>query len=207
MSILPILQIGDVLVSSDIFTEKFCCDLEKCKGVCCVEGDAGAPVTLDEVGEIEKALDIVWSDLSASAQSVIDKQGVAYTDQEGDLVTSIVHGKNCVFTCYTSQESASEIDGGLPPGCCICALEKAYRAGKSKWCKPMSCALYPIRVKVFGGGLVGLNYNRWAICKDAVLKGEQLNIPVYKFLKGPLIQRFGEAWYTELCEVAEQFGY
>lgn len=71
----------------------------------------------------------------------------------------------------------------------------------------MSCALYPIRVKVFGGGLVGLNYNRWAICKDAVLKGEQLNIPVYKFLKGPLIQRFGEAWYTELCEVAEQFGY
>ena len=87
---MPILQIGDVLVSPDIFTEKFCCDLDACKGICCVEGDAGAPVTLDEIGAIEEALDVVWSDLNASSQSVIDQQGVAYTDEEGDLVTSIV---------------------------------------------------------------------------------------------------------------------
>ena len=86
----PILQVGDVLLSSEILTEKFCCDLSVCKGECCIEGDAGAPVTLDEVAEIEECLDTVWGDLSASAQSVIDKQGVAYTDQEGDLVTSIV---------------------------------------------------------------------------------------------------------------------
>ena len=96
----PILQVGDVLLSSEILTEKFCCDLSVCKGECCVEGDAGAPVTMEEIGEIEDCLDAVWGDLSASAQAVIDKQGVAYTDQEGDLVTSIVRGKDCVFTYY-----------------------------------------------------------------------------------------------------------
>ena len=96
----PILQVGQVLISSDILTEQFCCDLEQCKGVCCVEGDAGAPVTPDEIGELEASLDAVWPDLSASAQAVIDRQGVAYTDQEGDLVTSIVRGKDCVFTYY-----------------------------------------------------------------------------------------------------------
>ena len=89
----PIIQVGDVLLSSDILTEKFCCDLSVCKGECCVEGDAGAPVTLEEVAEIEDCLDVVWDDLSASAQAVIDKQGVAYVDSEADLVTSIVNGK------------------------------------------------------------------------------------------------------------------
>ncbi len=100
----PIIQVGDVLLSSDILTEKFCCDLSVCKGECCVEGDAGAPVTLEEVAEIEDCLDIVWDDLSASAQAVIDKQGVAYVDSEADLVTSIVNGKDCVFTYYGDIE-------------------------------------------------------------------------------------------------------
>ena len=94
----PIIQVGDVLLSSEILTEKFCCDLSVCKGECCVEGDAGAPVTMEEIAEIEESVDTVWDDLSASAQAVIDKQGVAYTDKEGDLVTSIVGGKDCVFT-------------------------------------------------------------------------------------------------------------
>ena len=98
MNIPPILQIGNVLLSSDILTEEFCCDLDVCHGACCVEGDAGAPVTLDEIAEIEDSLDSVWPMLSASAQSVIDRQGVAYTDRDGDLVTSIVNGKDCVFT-------------------------------------------------------------------------------------------------------------
>ena len=93
-----IFMVGDVLVSPDIINVKFCCDLDKCHGQCCIEGDAGAPVTLDETMEIENVLDTVWGDLSASAQAVIDKQGVAYTDEEGDLVTSIVGGKDCVFT-------------------------------------------------------------------------------------------------------------
>ena len=188
----PILEVGGILISSEILTECFCCDYEKCKGICCVEGDAGAPVTMDEIAGIEDSLDTVWPMLSASAQSVIDRQGVAYTDKDGDLVTSIVRGKDCVFTCYDGDN-------------CLCALEKVFREGKTKFCKPISCALYPIREKRFDGGLVGLNYNRWAVCADAVKKGKELHLRVYQFLKDPLIRRFGEAWYQELCDVAKEF--
>lgn len=189
----PILDIGGILISSEILTEPFCCDYEKCKGICCVEGDAGAPISMEEIANIEEVLGIVWSDLSASAQSIIDRQGVAYTDKDGELVTSIVRGRDCVFTCYDGDN-------------CLCALEKAYRNGKTKFCKPISCALYPIREKNFGGGLVGLNYNRWVVCRDAIEKGKALGLPVYKFLKEPLIRRFGQEWYDELCEVARQLG-
>lgn len=187
----PIIQVGDVLVSPDIFTEKFCCDLDVCKGACCIEGDAGAPVTMDEVSGIEGVLDAVWADLSASAQAVLDKQGVAYVDEEGDLVTSIVGSKDCVFTCYHD-------------GTCLCMLEKAYRKGQTAFCKPISCALYPLREKQLGEGLVGLNYHRWKICKCAVEKGRQLDLPLYQFLKEPLIRRFGSEWYEELCAVAQE---
>ena len=190
----PILDIDGVLISSDILTEYFCCDYEKCKGICCVEGDAGAPVTLDEVAAIENVLDEVWPELSASAQSVIDRQGVAYADKDGDLVTSIVRRKDCVFTCYDNDN-------------CLCALEKVAKqkaAANSQFVKPISCALYPIREKRFADGLVGLNYHRWDVCRDAREKGRQLGMPVYQFLKEPLIRRFGEAWYQELCEVADQ---
>lgn len=192
MAYLPILQIGDVLVSPDIFTERFCCDLEACKGACCIEGDAGAPVTLEEVAELEDALDAVWPSLSASAQAIIDTQGVAYTDQTGDLVTSIVGGKDCVFTCYDNT------------GCCLCATERLYREGRNHWSKPISCALYPIREKVFDDGTIALNYDRWDICRPAITKGRTLNLRIYEFLKGPLTTRFGEAWYAELCNVAEE---
>ena len=196
MKLPPIIQVGDVLLSSEILTEKFCCGLSACKGQCCVEGDAGAPVTLEEIGKIEDCVDEVWSDLSASAQAVIDKQGVAYTDQEGDLVTSIVGGKDCVFTYY------GELFG--IHNCCLCALEKAYRAGKTRFCKPVSCALYPIREKRLGGGLVGLNYNRWDVCKMAIAKGTEEDLPLYEFLRDPLIRRFGEAWYQELLDTVAE---
>lgn len=198
----PIMLLGDVLVSSDILTERFCCDLAACKGECCVEGDEGAPVTMEEISQIEDSLDAIWDDLSASAQSVIDHQGVAYTDREGELVTSIVNGKNCAFTYYdnlTDRETGKVIEG-----CCLCALEKACRAGKTQFMKPISCALYPIREKRFANGLVGINYDRWKVCKDAVRKGIELDIPVYRFLEYPLRRRFGDAWYEELCQLANQ---
>ena len=196
-------------MSSDIITEYFCCDLDDCHGACCVEGDAGAPVTLDEVMEIEGMLDEVWNDLSASAQAVIDKQGVAYTDQEGDLVTSIVGGKECVFARLSPFPSAKD-EGSTSP-CWLCMLEKATRNKanfqfsilNSQFVKPISCALYPIRVKQFSNGLVGLNYNRWTICEGARKKGRELKLPVYRFLREPLIRRFGEEWYQELCDFAE----
>ena len=196
----PIIQVGDVLLSSEILTEKFCCDLSVCKGECCVEGDAGAPVTLDEVAAIEACLDTVWGDLSASAQAVIDKQGVAYVDSEADLVTSIVGGKDCVFTYY----DALPLPQGTIHHCCLCALEKAYRAGKTSFCKPISCALYPIREKKLGGGLVGLNYNRWQVCKMAVAKGIQKDLRLYEFLRDPLIRRFGDDWYQQLLDTVTE---
>ncbi len=186
-----ILEIGDVLVSSDIFTECFCCDLDACHGECCVEGDAGAPVTLDETAEIEAALDTVWDGLTAGAQAVIDKQGVAYCDREGDLVTSIVGGKDCVFTCHEG-------------GCCFCALEKAHRAGLTPFAKPVSCALYPIREKRLSDGRAALNYHRWSVCAPAVAKGRGLKLPLYRFLEAPLTRRFGREWYRELVCVAEE---
>ena len=195
----PILQIGDVLLSSDIITEEFCCDLSVCHGACCIEGDAGAPVTLDEIGEIEAALDVAWPRLSASAQAVIDRQGVAYTDRDGDLVTSIVGGKDCVFTCY---EDLSLDDGTTVGHCCLCALEKAHREGRCPFYKPISCALYPIREKQFSDGSIGLNYHRWDICACGREKGRQLHLKVYQFLREPLVRRFGQQWYDELCDVA-----
>ena len=190
MKTIPILQVGDVLLSPDIITEYFCCDYEKCQGACCIEGDAGAPVTLEEISEIENSLDEVWDELSASAQTVIDKQGVAYSDRDGDLVTSIVGGRDCVFTCYEN-------------GSCLCALEKAFIQGKTTFCKPISCSLYPIREKQFSNGMIGLNYHRWEVCKDAVIKGKNNNIHVYEFLKEPLTRRFGSQWYEELQELAK----
>ncbi|MCR4810875.1 MAG: DUF3109 family protein [Prevotella sp.] len=196
MNIPPIIQIGNVLLSSDILTEEFCCDLDVCHGACCVEGDAGAPVTLDEIAEIEDSLDTVWPMLSASAQAVIDHQGVAYTDRDGDLVTSIVGGKDCVFTAPLIFPEGSTFVG--------CAFESVYRQGRCRFCKPISCALYPIREKKFSDGNVGLNYHRWDICQCGRDKGRRLHLPVYKFLKEPLIRRFGEKWYQELCDVATQ---
>lgn len=188
-----ILDIDDVLVSSDIITEHFCCDLDACKGICCVEGDAGAPVTLEEIVGIEDSLDSVWNDMTAQAQAVVDKQGVAYNDCDGELVTSIVGGKNCVFTCYEHD-------------CCLCALERAQRAGKTDFVKPISCALYPIREKRFANGTVALNYHRWDVCQPAVKKGRELGLPIYRFLEGPLTRRFGKEWYDSLCEVAKHIG-
>ena len=205
-----IIEIKDTLVSLDIITEPFCCDLTVCKGRCCVIGDAGAPVTLDEVAQLENVLDTVWHDLTASAQAVIDKQGVAYTDSEGDLVTSIVNGNDCVFTCHTDltlDTMPSEGNASQPvtvPRCCICATEKAYREGKTKWCKPASCALYPIRVRTLRNGMRALSYHRWDICQCAVTLGKKLNMPIYRFLRKPLIQEFGQEWYDELCLVAEE---
>lgn len=184
-------QINDVLISDEVLTEHFICDLQQCKGACCIEGDAGAPVDLDEIMQIEEVLPVIWDQLSIPARKVINKQGVAYADQEGQLVTSIVNGKDCVFTCYDEK------------GCCFCAIEKAYREGKSKFYKPLSCHLYPIRMKKIGD-FDALNYHRWDVCKMAVLLGQQNNVRVYEFLKEPLIRKFGEAWYKDLEEAVEE---
>ena len=184
-------QVDNVILSMDCFTECFCCDLAACRGACCIEGEAGAPVTPEEVMHLEDVLDTVRPDLSPEARAVIDRQGVAYTDNDGDLVTSIVGGKDCVFTCRDAA------------GCCLCATERAWRDGRTAWSKPISCALYPIRELHLTDGLIGLNYHRWDICAPAVRKGRKLGLPLYRFLREPLTRRFGAAWYARLEETAE----
>mgnify|MGYP002251393411 FL=1 len=179
------MQVGKVLLSTEIVTEYFCCDLSACHGQCCVDGESGAPLTLDEAAELERLLPMIEDSLSAEARKVIADQGVAYVDVEGDLVTSIVNGQDCVFTCYED-------------GCCLCAAERAYREQLTDWCKPISCALYPIREKRLSNGYIGLNYHRWSVCDPARRKGQELRLPLYRFLKSPLTRRFGEAWYKEL---------
>lgn len=194
-------EILGVLVSLDIFQEMFCCDLSKCHGICCVEGDAGAPVLIDEVAELEEACDVVWNDLPAKAREQIDAEGVVYPDKDGELVTQIINNKDCVFVKYDNVS----LDGGKTrgPRCALCAIDSAYREGRTKWQKPISCALYPIRIKDIGG-TPGLNYHRWDVCKPARELGKKLNLPIYKFLKEPLIRRFGQEWYDECCIVAEE---
>lgn len=154
------IQINDVVVSLDVLQEKFLCNLDACKGECCIEGDAGAPVELDEVMKLEEVLPVIWDELAPEARAVIEKQGVVYTDQEGDLVTSIVNNKDCVFTCYDEK------------GSCYCAIEKAFREGKTDFYKPISCHLYPIRIGDYGP-YKAVNYHRWDVCKAAVLLGKK----------------------------------
>ena len=185
-------QIDDTLVSLDVVERCFLCDLSHCKGQCCVEGDSGAPLEEEELPKLQAVLPLIWDDLSPAAQAIIQKQGVAYIDEEGDLVTSIVHGKDCVFTCYDAD------------GVCKCAIEKAYREGKSDFYKPISCHLYPIRITQYRD-FKAVNYHRCAVCKAAELLGEREKLPVYRFLKEPLIRKFGQEWYEALDECAQEW--
>lgn len=185
-------QIDDVIVPLDLFREKFCCDLEACHGACCIEGDAGAPLTQEEALQLEDVLPEIEEELAPEAREIIGRQGVCYVDEEGDLVTSIVRGKDCVFTCYDKE------------GCCYCAVERAAREGRTKgFRKPISCYLYPVRIKQYKD-FCALNYHRWEVCRAARIKGEKENIPLYLFLREPLIERFGQAWYDELLLVAQE---
>lgn len=183
------LQIDDTIVSFDLFDEHFVCDLASCKGICCIEGDAGAPLDDEEIEKLEEVLPIIWDDLSDVSKKLIEKQGVFYIDEDLEPVTSIVEGRECVFT-YTDEN-----------GFCKCAIEKAYREGKTDFYKPISCHLYPVRVQKYNDFLA-VNYHRWKVCECARTLGNQLKVPVYKFLKEPLIRKFGEEWYKQM-EIAE----
>lgn len=179
-------QIQDTIVSLDVAEQFFCCDLAACKGECCIEGDAGAPVTEAECEEIRRVLPEVLPDLLPRAVREIEENGVAYVDEEDDLVTTIIDGKNCAFTCYA------------PDGVCMCALERAYREGRTSWKKPASCALYPLRLTKYKS-FTAVNYHRWKVCRPAVANGQRLGIRLYEFLREPLIAYFGQEWYDELA--------
>lgn len=186
------IQIDDAIIALDVIEDNFLCDLSACKGICCVEGDSGAPLENEEVKILEEILPLVWKDLSPEAKAIIKEQGVAYEDTDGEMVTSIVNGKDCVFTYYDEK------------GICKCAIEKAYKDGKISFYKPISCHLYPIRLQRYRE-FTAVNYHRWRVCKAAVELGNKKGLKIYQFLKEPLIRKFGEAWYNELCIASDEY--
>ncbi len=189
-----IIQIDDVLVSSEILTECFACDYERCKGGCCIIGDSGAPLEESECEALETEYPHYAPLMTPEEKSVVSRNGFFVVDQDGDLVTPLICGKEeCVYTCFDEKEN------------CFCAIERAYFQGKSKFRKPISCWLYPIRVTRLSSGMLALNLHRWDICKDAFAKGKKEGIPVFRFLREPLIQFLGEAFYEALEEVSKTF--
>ncbi|MBD5223404.1 MAG: DUF3109 family protein [Bacteroidales bacterium] len=186
------IQIKDTLVSLDLIERYFVCDLDACLGQCCVDGDAGAPLAPGEAEKIKEVLPLVENELAPRALEEICREGASYIDPDGDEVTQIVDGRDCVYTCYA------------PGGKCLCALERAFREGRIPDVKPISCRLYPVRVKEYSG-FTAVNLHRWKICRPAETLGRKLGIRAYQFLKGPLIARFGQEWYDELALAADEY--
>lgn len=185
-------EILDTLVSLDLFTAQFCCDISQCHGQCCVEGDAGAPVAEDEIAGLEQAADALREELPPAARRLIRRQGVVEIDpRDGQFVTSCVKGRDCVFAVRS------------PEGHTLCAIDRAYREGRIPVPKPLSCALYPVRLSRVGG-MTALNYHRWPICRPACQLGQRLQMPVFQFLKDPLIRAFGTEWWQQCQLVATE---
>ena len=179
------------IVSADLLKECFACDIRQCKGICCVEGNSGAPLNEDEVEILEKEYLKYKPYMTAEGIASIERNGFMVLDEDGDLTTPLVNDAECAY---------SYKDGDVT----LCAIEKAYLNGETPYRKPISCHLYPIRLIEFSNGSVGLNYHRWTVCKSACKNGQKLGIPVYKALKEPIIRRFGEQFYKAL-ECAEEF--
>lgn len=185
------LQIENTLISNDVLEEFFCCDLSVCKGICCVEGDSGAPLEPQEVEILKENFDHYKEYLNNSGLKKIEKIGFGVIDKDGDLGTPLVKNADCVYAIKCK-------------GITMCACEKAFLDGKMTWKKPISCHLYPIRLSKIGD-FVALNYHRWDVCNCARKLGKKNNIRVYQFLKEPLIRRFGEDWYNQLCIAAQEY--
>lgn len=182
------IQVDDVILSEELFTYHFVCDLNSCKGACCVKGDAGAPLAFEEIDKIEDNLDEILPFLTEKGKKSIEKQGVFELDTDGEYVTPLNDGKECAFTTFDNN------------GIAKCGMEDAYRSGKTNFMKPASCHLYPIRVSKLHE-YDALNYHQWDICKPACDCGAKLKVKVYQFLKEPLITKYGEAWYEQLKQV------
>lgn len=179
------IQIGETIVSELLLEKKFVCDLNACKGACCVEGDAGAPLEDEELEELEKTYPIVKEYLSEKSKEAIEKEGFYTIDTDGDYVTTLVDGKECAYAIFDENNTAK------------CGIEQAQLDGKIEFKKPISCHLFPVRLSQYKN-FVAVNYAYWQICGDACVLGEQLQVKTYQFLKEPLIRRFGEEWYKEL---------
>ena len=184
------IEIGRTIISRDIFEKKFVCDLPKCKGACCIEGDSGAPLEEPEAEIIRREYPHFEKYLPAKHQKAIRKQGFSVIDSDGDLVTPLVNKKQCAYSFYDEN------------GILKCSIEKAFMEGKTTFRKPVSCHLFPVRIKKYKR-FDAVNYQELDICKPGVICGNNLQVPLYKFLKEPLIRKYGEEWYREVEMAAE----
>ena len=184
------IKIDNKIISREVFEEKFICDLKACKGACCVEGDSGAPLLEPEIQELQKIQPIIDSYLSKEGRGAIDKHGVFVIDHEGDLTTPLINDKQCAYVVEENNISK-------------CAIEKAYRDKKIDFKKPISCHLYPIRITKYKN-FDAVNYESNEICSPACKLGQEMRIPVFKFLKEPLIRKYGQDFYNELEEVDKE---
>lgn len=185
------IQVGEILVSDDIRDREFVCNLEKCKGACCVEGDFGAPLENDELEILRQVYPKVKPYLSAEGVRAIERQGTHVLDEDGDFSTPTIGGRECAYAIYDNA------------GILKCGIEQAYLDGKISFKKPISCHLYPIRITK-KKKLEALNYDKWKICSPACALGKELKVPLYKFLKEALVRKYGQPWYDELVKLIEE---
>lgn len=183
------IEIDNKVVSSEILEQRFCCNLPRCLGKCCVHGDSGAPLTPNEALTLEQILDKVKPYMTPQGIATVQEQGVALTDSDGDLVTPLIDGKECAFTAFEN-------------GIATCAIEKAWNNGIVDFRKPISCHLYPIRVKEYST-FTAINYHQWDVCAPACELGEQIDLPVYRFLKDAIIRAYGKEFYDQLEDAAK----
>ena len=183
------IEIEGKIVSSDILSTPFLCDLSRCKGICCVEGNAGAPLETDEEELLRTRYENYRSYMTPEGIRAVEEQGFAVIDADGDLTTPLIDGAECAYACREGDVT-------------LCAIEKAWREGRCDFPKPISCHLYPIRIVRFGNGTLGLNYHRWSICRTALKKRKKEGVPMFRMLREPIIRRFGTSFYEALEEAA-----
>ncbi len=184
-------QLRKTIVSEDILEKDFVCNLAACKGACCIDGEAGAPLSKEETKKLEEIYPKVKPFLRKEGIEAIEKEGVWVTSDFDELETPLVDHKECAYVIFDEKETA------------LCGIEEAYNKGVIDWKKPISCHLYPVRVKEYSE-FAAVNYNKWDICDDACTLGKELQVPVYKFVKEALIRKFGEPWYNDLEKVAKE---
>lgn len=183
------LEIDKTLISLDVISKRFCCDLASCLGACCVHGDSGAPLKQEELAHLEAVFPEVKPYLRAEGLAAIEEQGLHVVDTDGDRVTPLINQGECAYVVFEN-------------GLALCGIEMAFRDGKTNWMKPLSCHLYPIRIKEYKQ-YDAVNYDEWDICRPALKKGEKLGLPVYLFAREALIRAYGQDWFDQLDYAAK----
>jgi hypothetical protein len=178
------LEIDRTLISLEVLSRKFCCNLQACKGSCCVHGDAGAPLTIEETGYLDDYMDELRPYLSTEGIMALVEEGMYVRDEEGELVTTLIRGGECAYTVFEE-------------GISFCSIERAFQAGDIPFNKPLSCHLYPIRIKSYDD-FDAVNFDEWDICRPALTEGERQGLPVYQFVREALIRKYGQDWYDQL---------